>query len=260
MSADGPLARVDALREPQRLSQQLSTLLAAEIVSGRIGIGEAFPSSEEIVNRFGVSRTVARETVQALAMLGMVNVQHGKRTEVCPPEDWDILSATVQEAMRREGKAEPVLRDLYEFRLLIEPQAAAWIAKDGKDEDLDALAGVADRMEALSGGEVVVPVLLEADRSFHDLIVRGSGNRVLAAVSRDIREVIGALWGFTSLDASGAGHVAEQHRRIADAIRARNPEEAASAMHDHLHWAAHVDLAGLGERGELRLPTAAVAG
>ncbi len=52
-------------------------------MSGRIGVGEAFPSSEEIVN-YGVSRTVARETVQALAMLGMVNIQHGKRTEVCP--------------------------------------------------------------------------------------------------------------------------------------------------------------------------------
>ena len=67
-------------------------------------------------------------------MLGMVNIQHGKRTEVCPPEDWDILSATVQEALRREGRAEPLLHDLYEFRLLIEPQAAAWMAEHGADE------------------------------------------------------------------------------------------------------------------------------
>jgi len=128
--------RIEGLREPQRLSQQLSTLLAAEIVSGRIGVGEAFPSSEEIVSQYGVSRTVARETVQALAMLGMVNIQHGKRTEVCPAEEWDILSATVQEALRREGKAEPLLRDLYEFRLLIEPQAAAWMAEHAKANDL----------------------------------------------------------------------------------------------------------------------------
>ena len=85
------------------------------------------------MKRFGVSRTVARETVQALAMLGLVRVQHGKRTEVCPPEDWDILSAVVQEALRREGKAEPLLRDLYEFRLLIEPQAAAWMAEHGSE-------------------------------------------------------------------------------------------------------------------------------
>ena len=94
MSADGRPRRSDALQEPQRLSRQLSTLLAAEIVSGRIGVGEAFPSSEEIVTEYGVSRTVARETVQALAMLGMVDIQHGKRTEVCSEADWD--SATMR--------------------------------------------------------------------------------------------------------------------------------------------------------------------
>ena len=222
MSGDGPLSRVEALREPQRLSQQLSTLLAAEIVSGRIGVGEAFPSSEEIVNRFGVSRTVARETVQALAMLGMVNVQHGKRTEVCPPEDWNILSATVQEALRREGGAEPLLHDLYEFRLLIEPQAAAWMAEHGTPEDLAELGALVDRMEALPGTEVSVEDVMEADRSFHDLVARASDNRVLAAVSRDIREVIGTLWGLSSLDAGDAARVAGQHRSIAEAVQARD--------------------------------------
>jgi len=34
------LRGVDGLREPQRLSDQLSTLLAGEIVSGRIGVGQ----------------------------------------------------------------------------------------------------------------------------------------------------------------------------------------------------------------------------
>ena len=240
------LQDVGGLREPQRLSQQLSTLLAAEIVSGRIAVGEAFPSSEEIVNRFGVSRTVARETVQALAMLGMVNVQHGKRTEVLPEEDWDVLSATVQEALRREGKAEPLLHDLYEFRLLIEPQAAAWMAEHGRQEDVDALTAVVERMEGLLATGAPVAQLMEADRIFHGLIARASENRVLAAVSRDIREVIATLWGFSTLDADDASNVVEQHRRISDAICGREPREAATAMREHLSWAALADLHGLG--------------
>jgi DNA-binding FadR family transcriptional regulator len=256
VSGDGPLGRVEALREPQRLSQQLSTVLAAEIVSGRIGVGEAFPSSEEIVNRFGVSRTVARETVQALAMLGMVNIQHGKRTEVCPPEEWNILSATVQDALRHEGKAEPLLHDLYEFRLLIEPQAAAWMADHGTRDDLEALSKLVDRMERVNDTEISVARVMEADRSFHDLVARASENRVLAAVSRDIRELIGTLWGFSTLSAEDAVQVAEQHRRIAEAIRERDPRAAAAAMRDHLQWAARADLHGLGETVELRFPTA----
>lgn len=238
------LQGVDGLREPQRLSDQLSTLLAGEIVSGRIGVGQGFPSADEIVKRFAVSRTVAREAVQALAMLGLVHVQHGKRTEVCPPEEWDILSSVVQAALRREGMAEPLLRDLYEFRLLIEPQAAAWMAEHGSAADiahLDALAATIDR---LAGSEPAVAEVMQADRSFHDLVARASENRVVAAVSRDIRELIGTLWGFSALGVEEARMVADQHRTIADAIGRRDPEAAAAAMREHLRWAAQADLHG----------------
>ena len=48
--------------------------LACEIVAGRMAPGSAFPSAEEIVQRFGVSRTVARETVHTLSMLGLFSL------------------------------------------------------------------------------------------------------------------------------------------------------------------------------------------
>jgi DNA-binding FadR family transcriptional regulator len=247
------LQSVDGLREPQRLSDQLSTLLAAEIVSGRIDVGQTFPSADEIVNRFGVSRTVARETVQALSMLGLVHVQHGKRTEVCPPEDWDILSSVVQEALRREGMAEPLLRDLYEFRLLIEPQAAAWMAEHGSAEDLARLDELAAIMHQLAGPRPAVSDVMRADRSFHDLVARASENRVVAAVSRDIRELIGTLWGSSTLGVDEARVVADQHRTIADAIGRRDAAAAAAAMRDHLRWAAQADLHGQAGQPEIRL-------
>jgi DNA-binding FadR family transcriptional regulator len=193
-------------------------------------------------------------------MLGMVNIQHGKRTEVCPAEEWDILSAVVQEAMRREGNAEPLLRDLYEFRLLIEPEAAGWMAEHGKAAQLEELAELAAEMERLAEMGVAVAEVLRADRSFHDLVARASDNRVLAAVSRDIREVIGTLWGFTSLDAPAAKQVAEQHRQIADAVQRRDPRAAAAAMREHLTWAAQADLHGLGDAARaLRLASTSAA-
>jgi DNA-binding FadR family transcriptional regulator len=247
------LQGVDGLRDRQRLSDQISTLLAAEIVSGRIDVGQAFPSADEIVNRFGVSRTVARETVQALAMLGLVRVQHGRRTEVCPPEDWDILSSVVQEALRREGMAEPLLRDLYEFRLLIEPQAAAWMAEHGSDEDLARLDEIAATMTQLASGAPAVADMMQADRRFHDLVARASENRVVAAVSRDIRELIGTLWGFSALGVDEARVVASHHRAIADAIGRRDSEAAAAAMREHLRWAAQADLHGEPGQAELHV-------
>lgn len=253
MQSADPLELVEGLREPRRLSHQLATLLASEIVSGRIGVGQTFPSAEEIVVRFGVSRTVARETVQTLAMLGLVHIQHGKRTEVLPPEEWDILSSTVQEALRREGKAEPLIRDLYEFRLLIEPQAAAWTAEHGSDGDVARLGELAATMEMLAESEAAAERVMKADRDFHDLIARASENRVVAAVSRDIREVLGTLWVLSRLGPTERARVAEQHRKIAAAIGRRDPEGAAGAMREHLVWAAQADLHGLGQPAEMRL-------
>jgi DNA-binding FadR family transcriptional regulator len=242
------LALDEGLREPQRLAQQLTILLAAEIVSGRMATGQNFPSVEVIVTRFGVSRTVARETVQALAMLGLVRIQHGKRTEVLPSEEWDILSSSVQEALRREGKAAPLLSDLYDFRLLIEPHAAELMALHGSEADLARLDALASEMERIAHEDATVNNVLLADREFHDLVARASENSVLRAVSRDIREVLATLWGLSRLGPEEAAVVSAQHRQIADAVLARDGEGAALAMRGHLEWAAQADLHSVGDQ------------
>jgi DNA-binding FadR family transcriptional regulator len=238
-SAD-PLEAVE-LAEPRRLGEQLAALLGAEIVAGRIPPGGQFPSAEEIGRRFQVSRTVARETVQTLAVLGLVRLQHGKRTEVLPEEEWNILSSVVQEALRRAGKADAFLGDLYEFRLLIEPKAAARMAEHGSDESVHELQGLVDKLEQLAETGQTAAVL-DADREFHNLVARASGNRVLAAVSRDIREMLGTLWGLSRLGRDEQLEVARQHRLIADAIASRDADASARAMHAHLEWASESDL------------------
>ncbi|MFN0153036.1 MAG: FadR/GntR family transcriptional regulator, partial [Gaiella sp.] len=146
-------------------------------------------------------------------------------------------------------------RDLYEFRLLIEPQAAGWMAEYADAAEVAELTALADRMGQLAEDDAALLDLMEADRIFHDLVSRASDNDVVAAVSRDIREVIGTLWGFSAMDATAVGHVAEQHQLIAAAVAQRDPQAAAESMRDHLLWAARADLHGLGEPFGLRLFT-----
>jgi DNA-binding FadR family transcriptional regulator len=221
--------------------------LACEIVSGRMTSGTPFPSAEDIVQRFGVSRTVARETVHTLSMLGLVLVQHGKRTEVLPPENWDILSDVVQEAVRRENRVGPLLQDLYEFRLLVEPDAARLMAERATDREVAELARLAETMSSLAAdkeepGTGSDAAFHAADWDFHHLVARASGNSLLGAVIRDIREVLATLWSVSKLGPEDVTRVAEYHTRIADAIAKRDPEGAAVAMRDHLTWASSLDL------------------
>jgi DNA-binding FadR family transcriptional regulator len=238
-------AIVDDLREP-RLRDRLASRLAGEIVSGRMQPGQQFPSAEEIVNSYGVSRTVARETLQTLSMVGLVDVQHGKRTEVRPARDWDVLSPVVQEVLRRgEGDPGPLLRDLYEYRLHVEPPAVALMAARGSGEDLGGLSQLARRMEELAATGADVGVVMAADRDFHDLVARASGNIIVAAVSRDISEVLTTLWALSRMGAADIQAVADQHAAIADAVARRDGEGAAAAMREHLGFAASLDISHL---------------
>jgi DNA-binding FadR family transcriptional regulator len=160
---------------------------------------------------------------------------------VLPEDEWNILSSVVQEALRLAGKADAFLGDLYEFRLLIEPKAAALMARNGSPESILELQRLVEQIEELAR-EGQPAVVLDADREFHNLVARESGNRVLAAVSRDIREMLGTLWGLSQLGQEEQLEVASQHRGIAEAIASRNPEAAEHAMHDHLLWASESDL------------------
>ena len=101
-SSLGPSSLGELPRE-QRLRDRLAVRLAAEIVSGRLRPDDAFPSAEDIVQQYGVSRTVAREALQTLTMVGFVRSQQGKRTEIMPRESWNVLSSVVQEALRGAG-------------------------------------------------------------------------------------------------------------------------------------------------------------
>jgi DNA-binding FadR family transcriptional regulator len=238
----------DDIREP-RLRERLAVRLACEIVSDRLPPGSVFPSAEELVQQFEVSRTVARETVHTLSMLGLVRVQHGKRTEVLPREDWNILSAVVQEALRREKRAGPLLRDLYEFRLLVEPDAARLMAERASDREVAELGRLARTMSDLAREDPEADrawrsgsAFHVADWDFHHLVARGSGNDLLGAVIRDIREVLATLWATSRLGPEEVERVAEYHGRIAAAVARRDPAGAAEAMRDHLSWASSLDL------------------
>lgn len=225
-----------------RLSERLAVHLAADIVSGRMPPGEQFSSTQEIIERFGVSRIVAREAVQALEMLGLVYVQHGKRTEVLPSSEWAILSQTVQQALRQEQRAGDLLTELYEVRLLLEPAAAAWMAGRANAEEAQRLERLASTMSTLAE-EVRIPELLDADRAFHTLIANASGNRILTAVVRDLRELLDNVWGLSSVGPHNADKVAEHHLAIAKAIADGDPHRAQMTMTSHLQWATEADTA-----------------
>ena len=65
----------------KRVEQELERL----IVDSRLDPGDPLPSERELASQFGVSRTVGREGVRALAAKHLVDVSVGRGTVVRAP-------------------------------------------------------------------------------------------------------------------------------------------------------------------------------
>ncbi|HEY2029858.1 MAG TPA: GntR family transcriptional regulator, partial [Myxococcales bacterium] len=71
---------------PLPLYAQVETALAASIADGTLEPGTQLPPEDALTERFGVSRTTIRQTVQNLARRGLVEIRRGKGTFVTEPK------------------------------------------------------------------------------------------------------------------------------------------------------------------------------
>src|SRR5580698_5666134 len=68
------------------LYAQVEAILADKIASGKYSPGSRLPNETELVERYAVSRTTIRQTIQNLIRRGLVEIRRGKGTFVLEPK------------------------------------------------------------------------------------------------------------------------------------------------------------------------------
>ncbi|MGG5823218.1 FadR/GntR family transcriptional regulator [Falsiroseomonas sp. HW251] len=236
--AFGPLA-------PVRLADGVLAALSQAILDGRLKPGESLPSEATLAARFGVSKQVVREAVRQLAALGAVQIGQGRATRVVEMTDAQPLARFWRFAVgsTREGLAEAV-----ELRRILEPQVARLAALHATADGVARLRDALKRMEAALGD---VPAWIPADLDFHEQLGRMSGNRLVRLQVQGLRPVLEeVLRHFNSAQRSKADwqRTLARHRRVADAVAARDADAAFAAMLEHFK-AADARLTQLFPRG-----------
>src|SRR5882757_2521533 len=88
------------------LYAQVEVVLAASIADGTLPPGSQLPSEDSLIERFAVSRTTIRKTIQNLANSGLIEIRRGKGTFVTQPkitQELTELSGFVED-MRALGR------------------------------------------------------------------------------------------------------------------------------------------------------------
>jgi DNA-binding FadR family transcriptional regulator len=219
-----------------RLHEQIAADLAQEILVGDRP-GTHLPAIAELAARYGVSSQVAREALLALGQSGLVEIQHGKRTAIAPPSEWNALHSLVADGLIAAGRAEELAPSAYETRRALEPLAARLAARHRTEDDVETILS---SVEAMATSVADREAFLAADSAFHVAISVASRNIILQSVIRDLRYFLLSLWGSVDITSEHKiilGH----HRSIADAIRRGEGKAAERRMLEHLLWAEEAE-------------------
>lgn len=196
-----PLAR-DTLQE--RVYEQVAGL----ILDGGIIPGQLV-TIQSLADSFGVSAMPVREALKRLTAEKALTVVSGRSVGI-PPLNLERLD------------------DLRNVRLELEGAAAAWAAERADPATLERLDRDLERMDqAIASGDT--KAFLQANRSFHFTAYRASNSPTLVGLVEILWLQISPY--FNLLRGSG-NYVAANanHRRLAEAVRERDPDKARAAI------------------------------
>jgi DNA-binding GntR family transcriptional regulator len=214
----------DGNLELRSLQQQIHDRLLGRILRRELEPGERI-SPAEIAAALGVSVTPVRDAVNQMAAEGLVTVTPRRGTIVSPVSVRDI-------------------EELYEIRLMIEPQAAEIAATRASGGEIAHVHELAERLESgPSAGASRVDDLetylqeVATDAELHAAVVRAAHNVRLNTLYDGLRtHVLIARAVFPRLY-RGQPHRRGEHQRVVDAIAAHDGRAARDAMAAHLQQA-----------------------
>jgi DNA-binding FadR family transcriptional regulator len=216
-------------RRPRGSHGHVVEELGRAIVSGEIAQGTILPGDQELMERYGVSRTVLREAMKTLAAKRLIQAKSRVGTRVLERVRWNFLDSDVMGWRLGAGMDLDFVIHLAEMRLALEPAAAALAARHATSDEIVELYSLAARMEDLNHTRESIA---EADLAFHVAIAEYSRNPFMRSVSSLIEAALAVSLQLSSpaLSPSGIATCAANHLRIAHAIASRDPERAASTM------------------------------
>jgi DNA-binding FadR family transcriptional regulator len=227
--ADGDrMSAGDAFSNGRGLHAQLVHELGRRIAAGQIDASQPLVP-DEIGRRFGVSRTVVRETLRVLQSKGMLRARQNVGTYVQPMRAWNLLDPDVIRWRLSGDRARENMAELIELRMAVEPEAAFLAAERVDDEGRRRLMEAVAEMEAASKADDF-DAFTDADVRFHSALLRASGNIMMEQLASTIAAALRARESTLAIGGGVSRDALVDHRQVAEAIAAGDGPGARAGM------------------------------
>lgn len=216
------------MEKEKRLSDSVADeILNMITIEKRFKPGDKLPNENELSTTLQISRTTLREAIRILATNGILEIQRGRGTYVSP--QIDITDNVMLEPLAARDKM--TAKDLYEMRLIFEPEAAYLAALRASDRERRRIADLGRQVEAkLLSGENRA----NEEQAFHKSIAKATHNEFMRQLMPVIYKAIDKGILLSENNSQVAQDTLSDHRMIVNFLESGNAEGARCAMKIHI--------------------------
>ena len=225
-------ARSSSAVQRTRIPDQIASRLIRQIVEGDLEAGTLLPTEAELVREYAVGKSAVREAVRIVSTKGLVEVVQGSGMRVTPRQRWRLIDPELVSVL---GGSVVSIVDLMELRSGLEPEIAAHAATRAGDEQIEKL----EVLVTESASDMAdTDALVNRDLEFHMVLAEAAHNPLYVIVLGSVAELQIELRRKVAKTSFGPDHGIDGHRRIVEALRKRDPEQAREEMSAHLNAVA----------------------
>lgn len=214
-------------REGRSLAESIADdILAMITIDKKFAIGDKLPNENELSADLHVSRTTLREAIRILVAHKVLEIQRGKGTFVMQNHDLNEEFGLKELSSLQLG-----VKDLYEMRLIFEPQSAYYAAKRATDKELERILyyGKLEEEQILKKEDRT-----EVEQAFHKSIAKATHNEFMNRLMPILYQAIDKGVLLSDSNAEMVQNTLNDHRMIMEFLSKRDAEGAKTAMKLHI--------------------------
>jgi GntR family transcriptional repressor for pyruvate dehydrogenase complex len=227
------MPRTDVADGSKKTHELVAEQIRRQIVTGELQVGERLPPEEELTQVFGVARTTLREALRVLESQGLLEIRRGRGGgPVVTQPDLEPAATALAVSLQLQHVT---LGDLDATRRIIEPEAAAMLARNHTPAALDALNEAIDHASAAAEADDTV-AFGEAAVRVHEAVLENTGSPTFGTLSRLLHQLVRGYYATRASrsDQKLMRRAVRSYRKLVALVEAGDDEAAKQHWHKQM--------------------------
>ncbi len=217
------LPTIDNSSLVDRVEASLVSLLQQQ----KLKIGDAIPKEIDLAETLGVSRTVIREALLRLRMMGLIESKKKKGAVITSPDLFGIMSKSLNPHILDQD----TLKQMFEIRLVLEIGMADLLFYRITKEDIEELKIIVSNEPPATQYHLFN---IEHEIAFHGKLYEITGNDAMKKFQKMLLPVFDYVHQSGLLKKQPMLKMFVSHRELVNILENGTPEEFRNGMRNHL--------------------------